>query len=63
MKLSYRGVRYDYKSINAEILSSRTIDQYEGISTDLKTSREEHLSDTLVRLKYRGIVYIGFCEF
>lgn len=62
MKLSYRGICYDYKPVNGETQNHQApIEQTRSGGTPFKTGQETQRPDTPVTLKYRGIPYIGLC--
>lgn len=61
MKLSYRGICYDYEPVKGEIRGQEMRVQYGIGGTPLKIGQETQQPDIPVLLKYRGISYTGFC--
>ena len=57
MKLTYRGVEYDYNSPNLEVTESSILGKYRGRPHPVNYVRHVPFPQPVADLKYRGIAY------
>jgi Domain of unknown function (DUF4278) len=55
MKLSYRGVQYNYNEPKADVVDSNVTGNYRGITYRLKQATNLALQPHANGLKYRGV--------
>lgn len=57
MKLTYRGISYDYNPVNVEVSSSETVGKYRGLDVRFRNPKRALVLNTNLDLKYRGVAY------
>ncbi|MBW4647584.1 MAG: DUF4278 domain-containing protein [Kastovskya adunca ATA6-11-RM4] len=57
MKLSYRGISYDYNPPKVEATESKTVGKYRGLDWRFRNLKKPFVQQATVDLKYRGAAY------
>jgi hypothetical protein len=57
MKLSYRGVKYDYNPPVVETTDSEVVGKYRGLDWRFRNLKKPPVLQPRVNLKYRGVYY------
>lgn len=57
MKLTYRGISYDYNPVNVETSESETVGKYRGLDVRFRNPKKALVLNTNLDLKYRGVAY------
>lgn len=57
MKLTYRGVTYDYTPPVVEYTESDNVGTYRGVDIRFRSPKKRLVLDTNLDLKYRGVAY------
>jgi hypothetical protein len=57
MKLTYRGVSYDYTPAPVEVTEGQLGGKYRGLDWRFCTVKKEYVQQPNVELKYRGVSY------
>lgn len=57
MKLTYRGVSYDYNPPAVEVSNSNTVGKYRGLDVRFRNPQKVMVQQPTLDLKYRGAAY------
>lgn len=57
MKLTYRGISYDYNPVDVEVSASESVGKYRGLDVRFRNPKKALVLNTNLDLKYRGVAY------
>ena len=60
MKLTYRGIKYEYNPTQLEMIDSNVVGKYRGKEFKFRQKKAILVPNSTLRLKYRGVTHLGF---